>query len=162
MKKWLPHPLLTVLLTLFWLLLHSQFSIGDFLLGAFLGWVIPLITHPLWPRSPTVLSYRKLMLYLLLVAKDIVVANLIVARLILFKASDQLNTRWVSLPLEIQSPEALAMLAATITLTPGTVSSDFSADGKSLLVHCLDAAEVESAVQSMKTRYEARLKEIFP
>jgi multicomponent K+:H+ antiporter subunit E len=54
------------------------------------------------------------------------------------------------------------VLAATITMTPGTVSSDLSADGRSLLVHCLDAKDGEEAVRQMKSRYEARLKEIFP
>jgi multicomponent K+:H+ antiporter subunit E len=47
-------------------------------------------------------------------------------------------------------------------MTPGTVSSDLSADGRSLLVHCLDAPDAKEAVMQMKTRYEERLKEIFP
>ena len=54
------------------------------------------------------------------------------------------------------------VLAGTITMTPGTVSCDLSADGRSLLVHCLDAPDAEEAVRQMKVRYEARLKEIFP
>jgi len=90
------------------------------------------------------------------------VANLQVARLILFRRSDQLRVRWVTLPLELRSPEAITVLAGTITMTPGTVSCDLSADGRSLLVHCLDAPDAEEAVRQMKVRYEARLKEIFP
>ena len=66
------------------------------------------------------------------------------------------------LPLELRSPEAISVLAGTITMTPGTVSCDLSADGRSLLVHCLDAPDAEDAVRAMKDRYEARLKEIFP
>ena len=54
------------------------------------------------------------------------------------------------------------MLAGTITMTPGTVSCDLSADGRSLLVHCLDAPDAEDTVRQMKERYEDRLKEIFP
>ena len=50
----------------------------------------------------------------------------------------------------------------TITMTPGTVSCDLSADGRSLLVHCLDAPDAEDTVRQMKERYEDRLKEIFP
>jgi multicomponent K+:H+ antiporter subunit E len=68
----------------------------------------------------------------------------------------------VTVPLELRSPEAITVLAGTITMTPGTVSCDLSADGRSLLVHCLDAPDAEEAVRQMKARYEARLMEIFP
>jgi len=41
------------------------------------------------------------------------------------------------------------------------VSSDVAADGRSLLVHCLDAPDPDAVRDEIKTRYEARLKEIF-
>lgn len=53
------------------------------------------------------------------------------------------------------------MLAGTITMTPGTVSSDISACGRALLVHCLDAEDPQAVREQIKTRYERRLKEIF-
>ena len=59
------------------------------------------------------------------------------------------------------SPEAITVLAATITLTPGTVSCDLSEDGHALLVHCLHAPDPAAVLDEIKTRYEARLKEIF-
>jgi len=96
------------------------------------------------------------------VAWDVVVANLQVTRLILFRPVESLATRWVVLSLELRSPEAITVLAGTITMTPGTVSCDLSADGRSLLVHCLDAPDAEDTVRQMKERYEDRLKEIFP
>ena len=99
--------------------------------------------------------------YSVMVIGDIVVANIDVARLILFRRSSELRTRWVSVPLELSSPEAITVLAGTVTMTPGTVSCDLSADGRHLLVHCLDAPDAEQIVREIKTRYEARLKEIF-
>ncbi len=160
-KRWLPHPLLAIALTVFWLLLNSRFSLGDLVLGALLGLIIPILTSNFWPQRPNVRSYRHVVIYVLMVAWDIVMANILVAKLILFRPVSQLKTRWVSLPLELKSPEAITLLAGTITLTPGTVSSDISADGQSLLIHCLDAEDAEVAVRHMKNRYEARLKEIF-
>lgn len=41
----LPHPVLSVLLLLVWLLLVDSFAIGHWLLGAFLGVCIPLLTN---------------------------------------------------------------------------------------------------------------------
>lgn len=161
-RRWLPHPLLTLLLIMIWMLLQNAFSIAHLVLGTALGIVFPLITASFWPDRPRIRNYGKAFVYFLLVVGDIVVANIEVARLILFRRPTELNTCWVCVPLELCSPEAITVFAGTITMTPGTISCDLSADGRSLLVHCLDQADPEAAVQLMKSRYEARLMEIFP
>lgn len=162
MQRWLPHPLLSVVLVMVWMLLLNSFTMGGLVMGMLLGTVIPIITSSFWPERPPIRAYGRAFMFMLLVAWDVVVANIHVARLIIFKPASQLRTRWVTVPLELTSPEAITVLAGTITMTPGTVSSDLSADGRSLLVHCLDAPDAEAAVMEMKTRYEARLKRIFP
>lgn len=160
--RWLPHPLLTLVLLALWMLLLNSFSVGGLLVGLGLGLLIPIATSDFWPGRPPVRAYRKVLSYSALVLWDVIVANLQVTRLILFCRNERLRVRWVTLPLELRSPEAITMLAGTITMTPGTVSCDLSADGRSLLVHCLDVPDAEDAVRQMKERYEARLKEIFP
>jgi multicomponent K+:H+ antiporter subunit E len=67
----------------------------------------------------------------------------------------------VVIPLDLRQPEAITVLAGTITLTPGTVSADLSEDGHSLLVHALDAPDPDAIRDEIKTRYERRLMEIF-
>lgn len=162
LRRWFPHPLLSVALTLIWLLLNNSVSAGGLLVGLILGIAIPRLTGSFWPDRPGIQHYGKIVAYVLLVVWDIVVANLQVARIILFRPVASLHTRWVCVPLTLTSPEAIAVLAGTITMTPGTVSCDLSADGRSLLVHCLDAADADAAVRDMKERYETRLLEIFP
>ncbi len=161
-ERWLPHPLMSAVLVLLWMLLLNSFSLGGLLVGVVLAVAITRVTSNFWPERPLVKSWSKAAAYLGVVAWDVVVANLQVARLILFRPVGGLATRWVVVPLELRSPEAITVLAGTITMTPGTVSCDLSADGRSLLVHCLDAPDAEEAVRQMKERYEDRLKEIFP
>ena len=161
LQRWLPHPVLSLALLVLWLLLINSFSAGGLLVGIVLGIIIPRLTGNFWPDRPEIRNYGKALAYVGLVTYDVIVANMQVARIIAFRPVKSLNTRWVCMPLELKNPEALTLLAGTITMTPGTVSCDFSADGKYLLVHCLDAPDAEAIVQEMKTRYEARLKEIF-
>ena len=156
-ERWLPHPWLTLVLVLLWILLLNSFSVGGLLMGVVLGVLISHLTSQFWPERPPIKSLGKAFSYLGLVAWDVVVANMQVTRIILFRRADSLDVRWVVLPLELRSPEAISVLAGTITMTPGTVSCDLSADGRSLLVHCLDAPDAEEAVRAMKDRYEARL-----
>jgi len=162
LRRWFPHPLLSLTLTLIWLLLINSFSAGGLLVGLVLGFAIPRLTSSLWPDRPNIHNYGKAFRYVLLVMGDIVTANIQVARIILFRPAASLHTRWVSVPLALTNPEAITLFAGTITMTPGTVSCDLSADGKSLLVHCLDAPDAEATVRDMKERYESRLLEIFP
>ena len=89
-------------------------------------------------------------------------ANLQVTRLILLVAARPAALAFVTIPLELTSPEAITVLAGTITMTPGTFSAELSADGRSLLVHGLDVPDPDALVAEIKSRYEARLLEIFP
>lgn len=160
-RRCLPHPLLSAMLTVLWMLLLNDFSAGGLLMGGLLGIAIPLLTAGFWPETLRIRSYSKALSYILLVLWDIMVANVQVARLILFRPVKQLNTRWIAIPLELESPEAITLLAGTITMTPGTVSCDLSADGRTLLVHCLDAPDADAAVRDIKQRYESRIREIL-
>lgn len=160
--RWIfPHPLLTVILTIVWVMLQNNVSAGMVVFGIILGIIIPRVTAVWWPDRPKGFRVGKMLSYVVLVIWDIIVANIQVAWIILTKSNEQLRPAWVEVPLDLRTPEALTILAGTITLTPGTVSADFSNEGKSLLVHALDAPDPDAVRDEIKVRYERRLKEIF-
>lgn len=161
LNRLLPHPILSLLLTAVWLLLVNSFSLGTLVLAVILGLVIPVVTAAYWPDRPRVPRLGKLTVYLVIVMWDILVANIAVAFIVLFRSNRSMRTHWVVIPLELKTPEAIAILAGTITLTPGTVSADLSAEGHCLLVHALDTADAGEEAKGIKHRYERRLKEIF-
>lgn len=161
-QRFLPHPLLTVLLVMLWVALQNSFSIAVWVGAVFLGLVIPIYTANFWPNRPKIRSPLKGLVFVAIVTWDILVANVQVAFLILFRHPDQFRTRWVTVPLDLSGPEAITVLAGTITLTPGTVSSDISVDGRSILVHCLDLVDEDELIRTIKNRYEKRLQAIFP
>ncbi|TDK48786.1 Na+/H+ antiporter subunit E [Antarcticimicrobium luteum] len=156
-----PHPLLTGLLTLVWLLLVNSYSLNSLLFGFLLGIVIPFLTRPYWPDRPELRHPLKIAEYIAIAIWDIIVANIAVARIVLFKRNAERSPAWICIPMDLRSPEAITVLAGTITLTPGTVSADLSAEGHFLLVHCLDAPDPDAVRDEIKDRYERRLMEIF-
>jgi multicomponent K+:H+ antiporter subunit E len=160
-KRLFPHPGLTALLIVMWMLVLNELSFGGLLLAVVFGTLIPLFTAPFWPERPRVSYGWPTIAYVALVIADIVVANFHVARLILFRRNRDLRSTWLILPLELRSAEAITVLAGTISLTPGTVSADISTDGRHLLVHALDTGDPEAEVARIKARYERRLMEIF-
>jgi multicomponent K+:H+ antiporter subunit E len=161
LRKLLPHPVLTVTLIVVWQMLVNKLTPGNLLLGLILGLIIPIITAAYWPNRPSLRNPTKIVAYLAIVIWDIVVANIEVAYIILFKSNANTKPAWITIPLELRTPEAITALAGTITLTPGTVSADLSGDGGALLVHCLDAPDPDAVRDQIKERYERRLKEIF-
>lgn len=160
MRRLLPHPLLTPILALVWLLLNNSFSPGHILLGVLLGWFIPWFTLRFWPERVRLRRPLTLLRFIGVVLYDIVVANLVVARRILGRPA-ALRPAFVSIPLELKTDLAISLLANTICLTPGTVSARLAPDRASLLVHGLHVPDAGALVASIKQRYEAPLKEVF-
>lgn len=160
MRRLIPHPGLSVLLVIVWLLMANEITVGGLLMGIVIGLLLPIFTAPFWPGRPDV-SYRAGVAYVLLVLWDIVVANFQIATIILFRRNRDLRPAWLSIPMELDTPEAITVLAGTISLTPGTVSSDVSACGNYLLVHALDAPDPQAEIARIKDRYETRLKRVF-
>lgn len=161
-QRWLPHPLLTLLLIMLWIALQNDFSNGTLVMAVLLGMLIPSFTANFWPDRPMIRSPFQAISFLGILIWDIILANIEVAKLIVFHKAEELNSGWICVPLELRNAEAITVLAATISLTPGTVSSDLSTDGKSLLVHCLDLKDADAVIARIKNRYEKRLREIFP
>ena len=160
--RWLlPHPSLTILLALVWTLLQNQVSAGMVVFGLILGIIIPLITERWWPDRPRGFNLFRIAAYVVMVVWDIIVANIEVAWIVLTKPNSKLKPAWIVVPLDLRQPEAITILAGTITLTPGTVSADLSAEGHSLLVHVLHTHDPDAVRDEIKARYESRLKEIF-
>ena len=157
----LPHPFLTLLLGVVWTLLQNQVSSGMVVFGVILGIIIPKMTSIWWPDTPQQLRLGKMLTYSLIVMWDIIVANIQVAWIVLSVPNSKLKPAWIVVPLDLRQPEAITMLAGTITLTPGTVSADLSSEGHSLLVHVLHTDDPDAVIDEIKTRYERRLKEIF-
>ncbi|MFC3528469.1 Na+/H+ antiporter subunit E [Paracoccus mangrovi] len=160
-RRLFPHPWLSVVLILTWMLLVNRWAVGSMVFAVIVGVVVPIMTAPYWPNASGYSQPGRIPAYLGIVILDIVKANFAVARIVLFTPRRNLRPAWITVPLELRRPEAITALAGTITLTPGTVSCDLSEDGHALLVHCLHAPDPAAVLDEIKTRYEARLKEIF-
>ncbi len=159
--RFVPHPILTVVIAAVWTALVNELSVGHVLLGFALGLTIPWFTSVYWPDRPKLKRPLRIAEYLAIVLWDIILSSIQVAYWVLFRRGESLRSRFISVPLDLSTPEAITVLAGTITMTPGTVSADLSADGAAILVHCLETDDPDGVVWTIKSRYEKRLKEIF-
>lgn len=159
-RQLLPHPVLSLFMLFLWFLLANNISGGHLVLGGLLAWFIPFVTQSFWPQEMTLSRPGVALKFVAVVLWDIIIANWTVARLIL-GSPKSLKPAFMTLELDLEQDFAITILASTISLTPGTVSADLSADGKRLIIHTLHVNDPAEAVATIKQRYEAPLKEIF-
>jgi len=156
----LPQPVLSLLLLAAWVLAANRISIGVVLMGALLAALIPWITARYWPEAPAHVRWRPLLRLAAVLLKDIVVANVRVARQIL-GPTHRLRPGFFDVPLDTQEPFTIAALASVVSLTPGSMTAAVSEDQRRLLIHALHIEDVTYEIARIKQRYERPLQEIF-
>lgn len=160
LRRVIPSPLATVITLIVWLLLNNTVAPAHVVLGALLGIVLPHLTARFTVEGSRIKNFTALLELAVVFLWDVVVANLQVIVLVLGPRA-RLRPRLVEVPLDVSSPLAISTLAGIISLTPGTVSVELSADQRLLTVHSLRVNDVQAAAHGMKQRYERRLLEIF-
>jgi multicomponent K+:H+ antiporter subunit E len=161
MNRILPYPLLTVALTLMWLLLQQSAGLGHILLGFVVALAASHAVARLQPHKPTI---RRPGLILRLVAEvtvDILRSNIAVARIILAGERRKTTAGFIKMPLELRDPTALAVLSCIITANPGSAWLEYSPAENTVLIHVLDLIDEQEWIDTIKRRYETLLLEIF-
>ena len=161
MKRWLPAPLLSLAVFVVWLLLVATTDLAHVLLAAVLAVLLPLVAQRLREDTAHMRRPGVAARLVVVVLWDIVLSNIEVARRILGRES-RIHPGFVWIPLDIRNPHGIAALAGIITMTPGTLSAELSADRRHLLVHCFHLEDAAATVAQIKARYEAPLREVFP
>ena len=162
MMRALPFPILSLGLFAMWLLLNGSVAVGHMLLGGALAVGGGLMLATLQPPAGRARRRALVVAQLVwLVFIDIVRSNLAVARIVLHPRMRSRRSGFISMPLAVHHPGALAALACIITATPGTSWARYDTQRNVLTIHILDLIDEEAWIRLFKDRYERRLKEIF-
>jgi multicomponent K+:H+ antiporter subunit E len=162
MKRWIPAPFLSLSLLGTWLLLNQTTELAHWLLGAMLGLIAPLLARNLQPHGYARIRRPLALLRLLwFSAFEILRSCLNVTQIIALRRSAKVNSQFIRIPLDLRNPHGLAMLSCLINSTPGTVWVDVLPDSHELLLHVFDLHDASWWVETIKTRYERPIMEVF-
>ena len=156
---WFGHPVLSILLGGSWLALSHSLAPVHLLSAVLIGLIVPRMLRPFladasglyWPAVPRLIG---------IVFWDIVVSNIVVAKLVLGRM-DAMNPGWIPVPLASDHHRVNVLFASIITTTPGTVSTVIDEGARVIWVHALNCDDVPSMAADMKSRYEEPLLAIF-
>lgn len=162
MKRWLPAPWISIGLLLMWLLLNQTLEPAHWLIGAALAILAPLLARRLQPHGSAHIRRPFALIRLLVYSGiEIVRSCFNVAQIILMRRSADVRSQFIRIPLDLHSPHGLALLSCLINTTPGTVWVDILPDKHELLLHVFDLHDEAWWVQTIKTRYEGPIMEVF-
>jgi multicomponent K+:H+ antiporter subunit E len=161
MKRLLPAPLLSSMLLVLWLALNQTVAPGHLLLAAVLAVAVPIVCAPLRPLRVRVRRPGIALGLCAVVARDVIVSNLEIARAMLSARRALPRSAFVRIPLDLRDANGLAALAVITTIVPGTVWCELALDGSALLLHVFDVDDEPAFVAHYKARYERPLMEIF-
>jgi multicomponent Na+:H+ antiporter subunit E len=151
-------------LVFLWLVLTSTFNSREFLVGAFVCFLISLINYKFYIKlgfpSINLKKFYFSIVYVLVLFYEILKANIDVA-LRIIRPSLPINPGVVIIRTGLESDIAKTILANSITLTPGTFTLDIQGD--KLLIHWIDvkATDIDDATNVIGERFEKYLRIIF-
>ena len=82
-------------------------------------------------------------------------------RIILFADYAAVKSEFITVPLTIRDPYGLAVLSCLINMTPGTVWVEILPERYELVLHVFDLHDAAWWVDTIQTRYEQPLIQIF-
>ncbi|MEX2446500.1 MAG: Na+/H+ antiporter subunit E [Dehalococcoidia bacterium] len=148
-----------ILLALAWMAITGAFTASNFFLGLAVGFVALLVSE----RIPGVPGYTRrswnVVFLAAFTAWEILLANLRVSRDIV--RVERIRPALIAVPIRSRTDTEITLLAALITLTPGSTAIDISPDGDSMLVHVMNLPEggPEEARRDIIEGFERRILE---
>ncbi|MDP9893185.1 multicomponent K+:H+ antiporter subunit E [Variovorax boronicumulans] len=161
MKRLIPSPPLSFALFIVWLLLNQSVEASTLVSGVLLAIAVPLLTKGLRPATVRMRRPGVALKLWLVVLYDMSHSVFAVTRALLSRRSEQIQSKFVLIPLDMRDPNGLAVLAMIMCLTPGTAWGEVAFDRSVLLIHVFDLEDEAAFIAQIKTRYERPLMEIF-
>lgn len=109
----------------------------------------------IWPKR-----LFRLIRFLLLYVKEIILSNLYVAYDII-TPDYFMKPGVIALPLEVETDFQIFLVANLITMTPGTLSIDVSTDRKTLYVHAMYIEDEDDVRRALKESIEDAVLKLY-
>jgi multicomponent Na+:H+ antiporter subunit E len=148
-----------VVLAFFWAMATGDLSIPSLITGFLIGFGVLLVGRRVIGTQDYTGKSVKLFRLIAYFLRDLIVANLKVAYDVV-TPTHHMSPGVLAIPLDCTTDGEITMLANMITLTPGTLALDVSADRKTLFIHSTYTPDAELMRKSIKTGVEARILEV--
>jgi multisubunit Na+/H+ antiporter MnhE subunit len=152
------HPVYAGVLAVMWAIMQRRLDVADLLVGYVVASGVIWVCRDFWTERVSVVSAGTMLRLLGTFLKELVVANLQVAWIVI-QPRMPIRPALIELPLDLRDDLQITGLATLITLTPGTLTIDATPDRSALHVHCLATDDPDAVRAQIKRRFERPLRE---
>jgi multicomponent Na+:H+ antiporter subunit E len=143
-----------------WVSASGNLTIGNFITGFILGFVILLSTYRFTGKSLYPKKVYQIFSFLIFMIVEIMASNIKMARYLISKDIIA-RPGIIKIHLDIQNDAQIALLAGLITLTPGTITLEIAPDRSSMYIHSMFVNDRYNVEKNIKTRFEHKIMELF-
>ncbi|MCF3944886.1 Na+/H+ antiporter subunit E [Oceanobacillus alkalisoli] len=153
--------LLNILIAVLWMFLQSSFTPASFVFGYLIG---ILILYLMRKFLMVKVDLRKIRLWAVvklffLFVIELTKANIDMVKVVLKPQMDH-QPGIVAVRTKLNTEIEITLLAALISLTPGTVSMDFSPDNKTIYIHAIDVPDEDEMIEDIHNSFERAIMEV--
>jgi multicomponent Na+:H+ antiporter subunit E len=140
--------------------MSGEFTPANFIVGLGLGLLMLIFTRRAIGSPNYIRKVGQVCSLALFFLWELVLANLRVAYDVV-TPRHHMQPGVISIPLEAHTDVEITVLANLISLTPGTLSLDVSADRRTLYIHAMYIDAPEAFRRKIKDGFERRVLEVF-
>src|SRR5699024_4567559 len=137
--------LFNFIIALLWMFLHISFSFSNFLLGDSIGIVILFVLRRFLIFNFYIGRVWAILKLIAIFMIEVTKANIDVVKIV-FSAKLKNVPGIIAGETKLTTDVEITLLAALISLPPGTITMDFSAVNKTLYIHSLDVHDKEQMI----------------
>lgn len=150
---------LNTVIAIMWAVLWNSYTGVDFLLGYLVGifilFVLRRFLHFDFYMRRVFAAFKLIALFI----KELIMSNIDVVK-VLLSPKFEIEPGIIEVPTQLKSDWELTLLASLISLTPGTLSMDFSEDKKSIFVHSIHVPDKEQMIREIHETFEKAIMEV--
>ncbi|MGI2329274.1 Na+/H+ antiporter subunit E [Planococcus sp. YIM B11945] len=151
--------LLNFFLALVWMFMTVSFTPTGFAIGFLVGLLLIVLMRRFFSYRLYIFRIWAVISLFFLFIKELILANYSVFKLVI-QPRLSIRPAIFELETELERDWEVTLLAALITLTPGTLVVAISDDQTKLYIHAIDFEDIEGAVQAIKTTFERAIMEV--
>ncbi|GAB2569218.1 Na+/H+ antiporter subunit E [Gracilibacillus alcaliphilus] len=151
--------LINVLIAVLWMFLHNEYTFATFFAGYIIGIIILFIIRRFLMFDFYINRVWAAIKLICLFFIELIKANIDVVKVVLNPKQNH-QPGIVAVKTKLESDFEISILAALITLTPGTISMDFSSDSKTIYVHAIDVPDKQAMIRDIQESFEKAIMEV--
>lgn len=151
--------LLNIAIAIFWAALQGEFTSVDFVIGYIIGLGVVYFLRGSLNDTFYMVRVWAILKLIALFIKELVTANLDMVRIVL---SPKLNVTpgIIAVRTSLKTDWEVTVLSMCITLTPGTMTMDYSEDGRTLYIHCIHVENTQEVIDDVRNNFERAIREV--